>query len=175
MHTARSWLPTHMLSVITLGDPAMGACIPTRLLIASVLLTPLRPHHTASAWSHPAGTLFGKNAMLAVPEPRHSFLRNLMQPAFTPEAVGRYLPRVEVVVGRWLSSWADAGGSVPGHQQFSAMTFDFILQVGGGCGEGETSSDRSMWSTAGSFGAGGPAAGNSMWYQTLTVCCCCSV
>jgi hypothetical protein len=68
--------------------------------------------------------------MLTVPEPRHSFLRNLMQPAFTPEAVGRYLPRVEVVVGRWLSSWAAAGDSVPGHQQFSAMTFDFILQVG---------------------------------------------
>lgn len=73
--------------------------------------------------------LFGKHNMLLSPEPRHSYLRSLMQPAFTPEAVAGNLPRLEAVISTWMARWAAQGGTVKGYDGLKSMTFDFILQV----------------------------------------------
>jgi hypothetical protein len=50
----------------------------------------------------PPEPLLGPTSILVVPEPRHSYLRGLMQPAFTPEAVSSALPRVERVLSGWM-------------------------------------------------------------------------
>jgi hypothetical protein len=44
--------------------------------------------------------------MLMVPEPRHSYLRKLVMPAFTNEAIEKLIPRMEAVLRKHLDSWA---------------------------------------------------------------------
>jgi cytochrome P450 len=41
-----------------------------------------------------------------LPEPQHKYLRNLIMPAFTNEAIERLVPRMEAVLARYLDSWA---------------------------------------------------------------------
>jgi hypothetical protein len=43
-----------------------------------------------------------------VPEPRHSYLRRLIMPAFSNEAIERMAPRMTAVLGRYLDAWAGA-------------------------------------------------------------------
>jgi cytochrome P450 len=73
--------------------------------------------------------LFGEHNMLLSPEPKHSYLRKLMQPAFGPEVVAGNLPRLEGVISTWMARWAAQEGPVKGYDELKSMTFDFILQV----------------------------------------------
>jgi cytochrome P450 len=57
------------------------------------------------------------------------YLRNLIMPAFSPEAIERLTPRMVDVVSRYLEAWADAAGPVLAEQQLKALTFDFIYAV----------------------------------------------
>lgn len=73
--------------------------------------------------------LLGPQSMLIVQEPRHRFLRGLMQPAFTAEAIATTLPLVTEVVDTYLSNWEASSGPVVGAAEVKAMTFDIIIQV----------------------------------------------
>lgn len=53
-----------------------------------------------------AGELLGSQNLLQVPEPRHKYLRNLIMPAFTSEAIEKLVPRMETVLKRYLDKWA---------------------------------------------------------------------
>jgi cytochrome P450 len=50
-------------------------------------------------------------------------------PAFTPEAINRSLPQLELVVSEWLGRWEAAGEPVRAWDSFKALTFDFIMRV----------------------------------------------
>lgn len=53
-----------------------------------------------------AGGLLGTHNLLAVPEPRHGYLRRLIMPAFSPEAITLLVPRMEAVLDKYLNRWA---------------------------------------------------------------------
>ncbi|KAI8464385.1 MAG: cytochrome P450 [Monoraphidium minutum] len=72
--------------------------------------------------------IFGQDNLIVAPEPRHSYLRKLIMPAFTSEAIESTMPRMAAVLARYLESWAD-GGVVKAHEQLRRMTFDFIITV----------------------------------------------
>ncbi|WIA10314.1 hypothetical protein OEZ85_010506 [Tetradesmus obliquus] len=74
-------------------------------------------------------TLVGQHSLLMVQEPRHKYLRNLIMPAFSPEAIERLTPRMVAVVSRYLDAWAAAGTPVLAAQELKALTFDFIYAV----------------------------------------------
>jgi cytochrome P450 len=57
------------------------------------------------------------------------YLRNLIMPAFSPEAIERLTPRMVNVVSQYLEAWADADGPVLAEQELKALTFDFIYAV----------------------------------------------
>lgn len=67
-----------------------------------------------------------------------SYLRNLLMPAFTPEAISRSLPQLELVVSQWLERWEAAGEPVRAWDSFKALTFDFIMRVSPGTGAGKS-------------------------------------
>ena len=56
-------------------------------------------------------------------------MRNLLQPAFTAEAVGTQMQRIVQVMDKYLNRWADVEGPVKGAVELKSMTFDFIMQV----------------------------------------------
>jgi cytochrome P450 len=58
---------------------------------------------TSSRFFVGPGGLLGTNNLLAVPEPRHSYLRRLIMPAFSSEAVTLLLPRMETVLDKYLN------------------------------------------------------------------------
>jgi cytochrome P450 len=78
----------------------------------------------------PAGSLLGEQSLLMLPEPQHKYLRNLIMPAFTNEAIERLVPRMEAVLARYLDNWASAGAPVKAHNELRHMTFEFIVAVG---------------------------------------------
>jgi hypothetical protein len=78
----------------------------------------------------PAGSLLGEQSLLMLPEPQHKYLRNLIMPAFTNEAIERLVPRMEAVLARYLDTWASAGAPVKAHNELRHMTFEFIVAVG---------------------------------------------
>lgn len=78
---------------------------------------------------HSAGLLLGHLSLLMLPEPQHKYLRNLIMPAFTNEAIERLVPRMEAVLQRYLDAWADAGAPVKAHNELRHMTFEFIVAV----------------------------------------------
>lgn len=45
---------------------------------------------------------------MVVPEPRHTYLRKLIMPAFTNEAIERLVPRMEAVLTKYIDAWAGA-------------------------------------------------------------------
>jgi cytochrome P450 len=57
------------------------------------------------------------------------YLRNLIMPAFSPEAIERLTPRMVAVVSRYLDAWASTGRPVLAAQELKALTFDFIYAV----------------------------------------------
>ncbi|KAF6258855.1 cytochrome P450 [Scenedesmus sp. NREL 46B-D3] len=74
-------------------------------------------------------SLLGDQSLLMVPEPQHKYLRNLIMPAFTNEAIERLVPRMEAVLDRHLGRWAGAAGPVKVHDELRHMTFEFIMAV----------------------------------------------
>lgn len=78
----------------------------------------------------PAVGLLGKDSLINVADPKHRYLRGLLSPAFTPEAVAGYLPQIVDLMSRHLKEWADAGEEgVKGFDSFKLLTFEFIVQV----------------------------------------------
>lgn len=74
--------------------------------------------------------LLGKDSLIQVSDPQHKYLRGLLSPAFTPEAVANYLPQIVDLMQRHLQEWADAGDAgVKGLDSFKLLTFEFIVQV----------------------------------------------
>lgn len=51
----------------------------------------------------------GEKSLVLVQEPHHKYLRALLQPAFSKEAVYSYLPAIQALVNRHLASWEAAG------------------------------------------------------------------
>lgn len=98
---------------------------------------PSTPHQTNKHTHAPTSAdLLGKNCLLVVKNPaRHTYLRTLVQPAFSADAIKAYLPAIEALVARHLSDWEAAGSSgVKAYPSLKMLTFDFILQVRlGGC------------------------------------------
>lgn len=76
-----------------------------------------------------ANNLLGTENLLVSPEPRHKYLRNLIMPAFTNEAIEKLIPRMEAVLQSHLDRWAGAGAPVKAHEQLRKMTFEFIIAV----------------------------------------------
>ena len=73
--------------------------------------------------------------VLSGPHPKH--LRALLAPAFSPEAVAAATPQIVELVGRHVQEWAAAGSEgVVGLEALKLLTFEFIVQVGGGLGWG---------------------------------------
>lgn len=74
--------------------------------------------------------LLGKDSLIQVSDPQHRYLRGLLSPAFTPEAVASYLPQIVDLMQRHLREWADAGEEgVKGLDAFKLLTFEFIVQL----------------------------------------------
>eukprot|EP00775_Hariotina_reticulata_P013035 gene13035-13164_t len=72
--------------------------------------------------------LMGKHSLVVVQDPQHKYLRTLLQPAFEPSSVARYVPDIESLVRRHLSMW-EAAGQVQALDGFKRMTTEFILQI----------------------------------------------
>lgn len=84
--------------------------------------------HTTPA---PTVRMLGEDSLINVSDPQHKYLRGLLTPAFTPEAVAGYLPQIVDLMQRHLQEWADAGeAGVKGADAFKLLTFEFICQVG---------------------------------------------
>jgi len=72
----------------------------------------------------------GENSLLVVSGPQHKYLRGLLAPAFSPEAVSRYTPQIAQLVTRHLADWAAAGPQgVRGMDAIKLLTFEFIVEV----------------------------------------------
>eukprot|EP00775_Hariotina_reticulata_P004005 gene4005-4256_t len=71
--------------------------------------------------------LMGDKSLLTVQEPRHRYLRNLVMPAFTNEAIEKLTVRMERVIGRYLDKWASSAQPVVATEEMQRMTFDFII------------------------------------------------
>lgn len=56
-----------------------------------------------------AVTLMGDRSLVLVQEPHHKYLRGLLQPAFSKEAVYSYLPAIQALVDRHLAAWQEKG------------------------------------------------------------------
>lgn len=59
----------------------------------------------------PAVKMMGDKNLVLVQEPRHKYLRTLLQPAFSKEAVNSYLPDIQALVEGYIEAWAAAGGN----------------------------------------------------------------
>jgi cytochrome P450 len=78
----------------------------------------------------------GKDSLIQAADPQHKYLRQLLGPAFSPEATARYLPEITALMQRHLQEWADAGeAGVKGLDSLKLLTFEFIVQVGVGISE----------------------------------------
>lgn len=74
--------------------------------------------------------MLGEHSLVLVAGERHKYLRQLLQPAFNPEAIVQYVPSIQSLVEKHLGFWEAAGESgVKAHQAFQSMTMDFIAQV----------------------------------------------
>lgn len=72
----------------------------------------------------------GEDSLLVVSGPQHKYLRGLLAPAFSPEAVSRYTPQIAQLVTRHLADWAAAGPQgVRGMEAIKLLTFEFIVEV----------------------------------------------
>lgn len=78
-----------------------------------------------------AERLMGDKSLLTVQEPRHRYLRNLVMPAFTNEAIEKLTERMERVIGSYLDKWAGSAQPVVATEEMQRMTFDFIIAVRG--------------------------------------------
>lgn len=74
--------------------------------------------------------LLGPNSLLFAADPKHKYLRGLLYPAFSPEAVASYLPQIRELVQRHIDDWVAAGDKgVEGFPAFKLLTFEFIVGV----------------------------------------------
>jgi cytochrome P450 len=72
----------------------------------------------------------GEESLLVKSGAEHKYLRALLAPAFSPEAVAGYVPQVVSLVEHHLAAWAAAGGEgVKGLDALKLLTFSFIVQV----------------------------------------------
>jgi hypothetical protein len=92
-----------------------------------------------------------------------SFIRELMMPAFTPEAISRSLPQLELVVSESLGRWEAAGEPVRAVDSFKALTFDFIMRVSPGAGAGAEAGTG--WGLIQSHNVGADAAVTCCWWS----------
>jgi hypothetical protein len=67
---------------------------------------PLTPNPTPHHHPNPPGQLLGTKNLVVSPEPRHTYLRKLIMPAFTNEAIEKLVPRMEDVLSKYLNKWA---------------------------------------------------------------------
>lgn len=68
--------------------------------------------------------MMGDKNLVLVQEPRHKYLRTLLQPAFSKEAVNSYLPDIQALVEGYIQEWAAAGESTATSQRAS-----FVLRL----------------------------------------------
>eukprot|EP00878_Enallax_costatus_P023780 GHUV01025326.1.p1 GENE.GHUV01025326.1~~GHUV01025326.1.p1 ORF type:complete len:246 (+),score=49.13 GHUV01025326.1:61-798(+) len=73
--------------------------------------------------------LVGLQSLLAVQQPRHTFMRTLIAPAFTQTAVEALIPRMVSVISAYLETWAQSGQPVLAEPQLRSLTFDLICAV----------------------------------------------
>lgn len=74
--------------------------------------------------------LMGEDSLVLVQEPRHKYLRGLLQPAFSAQATQGYLPAIQDLVCRHLAAWEAAGeAGVKGYDGLKLMTYEFIISV----------------------------------------------
>jgi cytochrome P450 len=71
----------------------------------------------------------GLNSLVVVQEPVHKYLRNMIMPAFTAEAIAALTPRMVSVIDKYLNRWADASEDVLAHEELRLLTFEFIIKV----------------------------------------------
>lgn len=72
----------------------------------------------------------GRDSLIQMPDPQHKYVRGLLSPAFSPEAVASYLPQIVQLMQRHLGEWVAAGDvGVKGLDSFKLLTFEFIVQV----------------------------------------------
>jgi len=77
-----------------------------------------------------AVALMGEHSLVLVQEPRHKYLRGLLQPAFSGSAISGYLPAIQALVGRHLAEWEAAGeAGVQGYDGLKLLTYEFIISV----------------------------------------------
>jgi len=78
----------------------------------------------------PAVRLMGRDSLIQMPDPQHNYVRGLLSPAFSPEAIASYLPQIVQLMQRHLGEWVAAGDvGVKGLDSFKLLTFEFIVQV----------------------------------------------
>ncbi|WIA32262.1 hypothetical protein OEZ86_003108 [Tetradesmus obliquus] len=74
--------------------------------------------------------LMGEHSLVLVQEPRHKYLRGLLQPAFSGSAISGYLPAIQALVGRHLAEWEAAGeAGVQGYDGLKLLTYEFIISI----------------------------------------------
>jgi hypothetical protein len=78
--------------------------------------------------------LFGEHALVMIKDAaRHKYLRTLITPAYTPDAIAGLVPRMEAVVAKYLKRWADyddaKGGRVMVYEELKL----FIMAVSAPC------------------------------------------
>jgi cytochrome P450 len=75
--------------------------------------------------------IFGKHALVMIKDPaRHKYLRTLITPAYTPEAIAGLVPRMEAVVTKYSARWAGLqGGQVKAAEKLKLFTFELIVAV----------------------------------------------
>jgi cytochrome P450 len=77
----------------------------------------------------------GEHSLVLVQEPRHKYLRSLLQPAFSGSAIAGYLPAIQQLVLRHLAEWEAAGeAGVQGYNGLKLLTYEFIISVSGPLG-----------------------------------------
>jgi hypothetical protein len=72
----------------------------------------------------------GEHSLVLVQEPRHKYLRGLLQPAFSGAAIAGYLPAMQQLVTRHLAEWEAVGEvGVQGYDGLKLLTYEFIISV----------------------------------------------
>jgi cytochrome P450 len=72
----------------------------------------------------------GEHSLVLVQEPRHKYLRGLLQPAFSGSAIAGYLPAIQGLVTRHLAEWEAAGeAGMQGYDGLKLLTYEFIISV----------------------------------------------
>jgi hypothetical protein len=112
------------------------------------------PRAACACATHPPNTLavklLGANGLLLTQGARHKYLRGLLTPAFSYEAVASYLPLIQELVSRHIGYMAAATadtGSARGLDAFKLLSVEFILGVRHCCSGAPTMPCCNSWRT----------------------------